>query len=56
MIIATLRQICENYHTKIAKLEREKIDYEYEVDFKDLEARTSVSFSMCCLDKNIKKS
>ncbi|XP_063703963.1 troponin I isoform X8 [Culicoides brevitarsis] len=34
---AALKTICTEYHEKIGKLEREKIDREYEVDLKDLE-------------------
>ncbi|MCY5962145.1 troponin, partial [Salmonella enterica subsp. enterica serovar 1,4,[5],12:i:-] len=34
---AALKKICEDYHKRIDKLERQKIDIEFEVERRDLE-------------------
>lgn len=39
IFVASIKHICKEYHKRICTLEGEKIDYEYEVARKALEAR-----------------
>ena len=40
--VATLISICKEYHQRVGRLEGEKIDSEYEVARKELEARIHI--------------
>lgn len=36
-ILATIKQVCENYHRRIDDLENKKFDLEKEVEFRDFQ-------------------
>lgn len=44
--LASLKNVCQDYHSLISRLESEKIDYEYEVARKNYEARQSSLFHL----------
>ncbi len=46
--LATLKQICNEYHKRISELEATKIDIEYEVAKKDHEVRGDDNHSKNC--------